>query len=58
VAGIERDDELIAIDGQPAGALGLEAIRARLRTAGQRIRIELRRRDQPRAVELVTRRLI
>lgn len=50
--------ELIAIDGQPVGALGLEAIRARLRTAGQRIRFELRRRDQPRAVELVTRRLI
>src|SRR5262249_48384385 len=42
-AGIAAGDELLALDGEPVRALGLEAIRSRLRVAGRHVRLELAR---------------
>jgi predicted aspartyl protease len=56
--GIRAQDELLAIDGQSAAALGLAEIRSRLSTEGQRCRLSLRRGDQTLSIPLQTRRLI
>lgn len=57
-AGLAVDDEVIRIDGDPVSGLTLDAIRARLRRAGQRIRLEIRRGDAVRTTELALRALI
>lgn len=57
-AGVALDDELLAVDGDKVSALTIDAIRARLRRAGDRVRVELRRGDATRTVELALRALI
>ena len=57
-AGLALDDEVLSVDGDPVAGLTLDAIRARLRRAGQRIRLEIRRGDATRTVELALRALI
>jgi predicted aspartyl protease len=57
-AGLTLDDEVVSVDGDPVAGLTLDAIRARLRRAGQRVRLEIRRGDATRTVELALRALI
>jgi hypothetical protein len=40
-AGLALDDEVVSVDGDPVAGLTLDAIRARLRRAGQRVRLEI-----------------
>jgi hypothetical protein len=54
-AGLALDDEVVSVDGDPVAGLTLDAIRARLRRAGQRIRLAIRRGDATRTVELALR---
>ncbi|HEY0476450.1 MAG TPA: aspartyl protease family protein [Kofleriaceae bacterium] len=57
-AGLAPDDEIVTVDGLPVAGLTLEAIRTRLKRAGQRVRLEVRHGDTTRTVELALRALI
>jgi hypothetical protein len=52
------DDEVLAVDGDQVATLTLDAIRTRLKKSGQRVRLEVRRGNATRIVELVLRTLI
>ena len=60
VAGLRVDDVLTAIDGEPAGPVGLDALRRRLAEwpAGRRVAVEVARGDTTTRVELVLRDLV
>jgi C-terminal processing protease CtpA/Prc len=58
IQGVALDDEVLRVDGEPVSALTIDAIRARLRRAGDRVRIELRRGDATRTALLALRALI
>ena len=60
VAGLRVDDVLTAIAGEPASAIGLDALRLRLTAwpAGRRVVVDLARGDATRRVELVLRDLV
>ena len=55
--GLRKGDQIVSIDGRPAASLGLEGARALFRRAA-RYRLEIRRGDQPRTIDLATRPLI
>jgi hypothetical protein len=57
-AGVVLEDELVSVDGAPVAGMTLDAIRARLRQAGTRVRLEVRRGDTTRVAELALRTLI
>jgi PDZ domain/Aspartyl protease len=57
-AGLQEEDELIAIDGRPVTELSLEQIRQMLKQEGKEYVLKLKRGSQALQVKLKTRRLI
>lgn len=57
-AGLLEGDVLLAVDGRPADAIPLAELRRSLEVDGRAVRIEIRRGDERRVVELTLRRLL
>ena len=57
-AGVQAGDEIESVDGTPAGATSLPALRERLRHEGKKVRLVLRRGTERITVTVSTRRLI
>lgn len=57
-AGLQPGDEIVALDGRPAGALGLDAVRRLFLHAGRQYRLRVKRAAEELAVTLVTRRAL
>jgi hypothetical protein len=51
-------DRIISIDGDEAGALTLEVIRARFKTDGKRCAVVVEHDGQPRSIALVMHRIV
>jgi hypothetical protein len=57
-AGLERGDEIVAIDGRPAGGFKLDEVRGLFRKPGAEYRLDVRRGDTRLQIRLTTRRLV
>lgn len=57
-AGLQPGDEIVALDGRPAGALGLDTVRQLFLRAGRQCPITVKRAADELAVTLVTRRAL
>jgi hypothetical protein len=56
--GMKKGDIVVAIDGKPADAAHLDALRTRFRRAGEHIAITVKRGTTPIVFQIVTRRLV
>ena len=57
-AGLERGDEIVAIDGRPAGGFKLDEVRGMFRKPGAAYRLDVKRGDTRLQIRLTTRRLV
>lgn len=57
-AGVKEGDHVVQVDGNPVSGADLDATRRRLREAGQRVRLELKRGTETLSVQLELRQLI
>jgi hypothetical protein len=57
-AGLAAKDEIVSIDGKPAAAMPLDALRALLRQEGKTYALRVRRGSEEKEVTLTTRRLV
>jgi hypothetical protein len=57
-AGLREDDLLVSIDGRPALAFGLDALKRRFRRSGGEVELTVRRAQTDRVIVLPVRRLI
>jgi hypothetical protein len=57
-AGLERGDEIVAIDGRPAGGFKLDEVRGLFRKPGLEYRLDVKRGDTRLQIRLTTRRLV
>ena len=57
-AGLERGDQIVAIDGRPAAGFKLDEVRGMFRKPGAEYRLDVKRGDTRLRIRLTTRRLV